>query len=389
MNSQSSSAPVAEGNTWQPTTATKVVAVVIFAMAFLFFWQLVGGFQQFYDFNTYYYGAQVERGGTYTDAHAVVALAAESGHKVGDVWGSASLVALVFIPLSFFSQAIAIVIWQVVTGLILFVGAYKAGGKRWPLFVLLLALSPGLWWGIKSGNAGVGLAGMFALSYAYLREGKDYKAGLWLGLATALKFYPGFLLVVLVAKGRWKAAGAMIGVGAALSILPLPIMGFHDFVLGTKALGQVADLSQGWSISGSIPSIVGWHFQGAPAQITNYVCLIGGACLILCLRRLDASHLLAVGVAIMLLAQAISWVHYFPMVFLVVVAMAERKMTRMQIRITLLAYGLAVSWPVWEWAREASPQILSAVGTIALLGLLLRRAPLQPPWPKRGPRAIQ
>jgi alpha-1,2-mannosyltransferase len=65
---------------------------------------------------------------------------------------------------------------------------------------------------------------MLLLGYAALERGRDVRAGFWLGLAALVKLLPALLLVWLVLKRRWWAAGAMVATVAAVAIVPCLIV---------------------------------------------------------------------------------------------------------------------------------------------------------------------
>ena len=62
----------------------------------------------------------------------------------------------------------------------------------------------------------------------FLVRGWDGRAGMLLGAAIALKVFPALLLIVLVLRGRWRAAAAAVFTALVLTLVPLPFYGTED-----------------------------------------------------------------------------------------------------------------------------------------------------------------
>jgi alpha-1,2-mannosyltransferase len=67
-----------------------------------------------------------------------------------------------------------------------------------------------------------------------LDANRDIRAGLWFGLATALKLFPGLLLVYLAWRRRWRAVIAAAALGIALTVVPLLALGLDGAVDTTR-----------------------------------------------------------------------------------------------------------------------------------------------------------
>jgi hypothetical protein len=98
---------------------------------------------------------------------------------------------------------------------------------------LLLALIAGATWQMTLGSAAA--------------------AGTLVGIATALKIFPAFLILYFVARRYWMAAIAAIGSTIVLSVAPLAIYGagFADLVKTFWRLGN-----SGWPIRGNNQSLI-------------------------------------------------------------------------------------------------------------------------------------
>jgi alpha-1,2-mannosyltransferase len=63
-----------------------------------------------------------------------------------------------------------------------------------------------------------------------LTRGRDVEAGAWIGLATAVKLFPGLVAVYLAARGRWRAAIAAGVAALAFSLTPVVRFGPAGFM---------------------------------------------------------------------------------------------------------------------------------------------------------------
>jgi hypothetical protein len=72
---------------------------------------------------------------------------------------------------------------------------------------------------------------LLALYYALYRNGKDAYAGLVLGLATAIRFHPGLVIVYLLWRRDFRTALTAIGTAGAVSVLAVPVFGVEESVI--------------------------------------------------------------------------------------------------------------------------------------------------------------
>ena len=78
-----------------------------------------------------------------------------------------------------------------------------------PLGALLITSNP-LNQQLNHGQLNLALLLMITLAWDTFRRGRDAASGTLVGLATAVKLFPGYLLVFYLAQRRWKAASAVI-----------------------------------------------------------------------------------------------------------------------------------------------------------------------------------
>ena len=73
------------------------------------------------------------------------------------------------------------------------------------------------------------LLALIAAATWQLVRGLDGRAGMLLGVAIALKVFPALLLIVLLSRKRWRAAGAAVMTALVLTLVPLMLYGADGF----------------------------------------------------------------------------------------------------------------------------------------------------------------
>lgn len=89
-------------------------------------------------------------------------------------------------------------------------------GRRWgwaPALLAVAAVAKPLQGNFEHQNITVVLLALIVAATADLHDGRSTRAGVWIGVATALKAFPGLLLVYLLARRQWR--GALVGAAAA------------------------------------------------------------------------------------------------------------------------------------------------------------------------------
>lgn len=162
-----------------------------------------------------------------------------------------------------------------------------------------------------------------------LADGRPVRAGVWAGLATALKLFPGLLLPYFALRRQWKALGAGIAVGAAATVLPLLSYGPRGAL---EALRNWLSLTiHGQNFQGG--SVTGLHMQklgrlayamgGVPVStIALHLLAIGLVAATLARRPAEDDAPLEVGSVTLLavLLAPIAWLHTFTLGYLAWVA---------------------------------------------------------------------
>lgn len=144
------------------------------------------------------------------------------------------------------------------------------------------------------------------------REGR---AGLWIGIATALKAFPGLLLVYLAYRRRWRAFS--VGVAAAVGLTALALLP-HGFENGVPVVrewlilvGNSSDLA---SVSNQSLAALVDRLGGPPAAGWG-VALLGLTAMAVAFRQTPTPDGMAREVAVVallaVLLSPIAWVHYY------------------------------------------------------------------------------
>ena len=218
-----------------------------------------------------------------------------------------------------------------------------------------------------------------------LADGRPARAGVWVGLATALKLFPGLLLPYFAVRRQWKALGAGVAVLAGASVLPLLRYGPRgalDALRNWLALTLHGQNFQGGTVTGLHMQKLGrlaWAIGGVPVSTVALHALAIGLVVATLVRRPAADDApLEVGSVSLLavLLAPIAWLHTFTLGYLAWVA--------------VVAYAPAGSraWRVGLWIAGVYastalsalplPQALGFVtffndtlGALVALGLLL------------------
>jgi alpha-1,2-mannosyltransferase len=173
------------------------------------------------------------------------------------------------------------------------------------------------------------LLALLVATAADLARGRTGRAGLWAGLATALKVFPGLLLPYFALRRQWKALGVAVAVAAAATLVGLVPYGPRGIL---EAIGNWVTLAaHGHSYAGG--SIAGFHMQklgrlgyalgGAPWSIVALHLLAAGLVLAILTRRpaTDDTPLEIGSVALLaVLVTPIAWLHTFTLGYLAWVA---------------------------------------------------------------------
>ncbi len=212
--------------------------IILLAFDYAHVWAITNN----HDFAVFYQAAARLRSGQdiYRDL-ATFQKAIASGSFVlknpDTVWPYAypPLAAILFLPLTWIPYAWAAAGWTVANFLFLWGGCalilLSLGRLTWTMglatLLLLYQFYPATV-ALRLGQMEVAQFVLLAAALWALRNQREGLAGLSLGLATALKFFPGALIGFLLWKRRWKAAAWGIGSALALLIVSYAVVGLDN-----------------------------------------------------------------------------------------------------------------------------------------------------------------
>ncbi|HUR20828.1 MAG TPA: glycosyltransferase family 87 protein [Vicinamibacterales bacterium] len=263
------------------------------------------------DFDLYYYGGMAERSGSYTDTGEVLRLAGDAHRPVSadGVFGSPSLVGLVFQPLSFLDRPVAAAIFEVLAVVALAIAVGQAtDSKWWPLWLGIAVISTSNIVAFTLGNFAIFTTALLIFAYGAFRKDHDRRGAVALGIAIAFKLYPIFLLLPLLMKRRMTAVSWTIGTTAILlAITPLSL-GWSDTSAALDQAARISSYVHPWSDNDGLPgSVLRATGNQELAQWTTRLAMLAAGLGLWKLRALPLASLMAVAILFMHLAQGISW----------------------------------------------------------------------------------
>jgi alpha-1,2-mannosyltransferase len=232
---------------------------------------------------------------------------------------------------------------------------------------------------------------------ADLSDGRQGRAGTWVGLAAALKVFPGLVLPYFAWRRQWKALAVGIAVAAAVTLLALVPYGPRGMIEALQNWIAVAAHGQNYQ-GGAVAALhmqklgrLGYAIGGAPASILMLHAIAVGLVIAIVARRpatddppLEVGSVVLLGV----LLTPVAWLHTFSLGYLAWVAavaypppFAGRARTAWLV--TLWTAGVYASTALSALALPGALRLLTfhndTIGALAGLGLLLvqRRARLR------------
>jgi alpha-1,2-mannosyltransferase len=199
-------------------------------------------------------------------------------------------------------------------------------------------------------------------------DGRVTRAGVWAGLATAIKLFPGLLLVYFAVRRQWKALAAGVGAAVVATLVSLAPLGFAG--AGRALTSWIGLTVHGQNFQGG--SVAGLHMQklgrlgyalgGMPAIVMLHLVAIGLVVIALLPRPIDKDAPLDIGSVTLLavLLAPIAWLHSFTLGYLAWVAVIALVPSRSDRR------SLTLVWLLGIYASTA----LSAIRWPAALGFV-------------------
>lgn len=232
------------------------------------------------------------------------------------------------------------------------------------------------------------LLALVVAAHSNLVRGRDAEAGAWIGLATALKLFPGLLIVYCALRGRWRAFAVAAVLSLGLTLLS---------VLAIDAVDPAATARHWWALN-----LAGWwlpHFgnqslsalieRDGGSHVLALVLELALCCLAaLALRDDDPATDVGLVTLLAVLLSPIAWSHAFLLAFPAwVAALAPSSEPRGRARaVVLVIAGIATSGILTVWWRPLKLALLQGSiytwgGLLLLAVLLVERARWKRPEP--------
>jgi alpha-1,2-mannosyltransferase len=203
---------------------------------------------------------------------------------------------------------------------------------------------------------------LVGLAAANLVNGHETRAGLAVGFATAVKLFPGLLIVYFLARARWRAAWAAMASAAVISVLPIFRFGPTGFIevlrewVQTRTAGDWPIWNQNQSLSAAI-----WREVPGDTGLTlgavSLAVLVGCVVWLGWTRRANTSSSMSDEMALVLivsvLASPIAWVCYWLLCMpLFMIATRQMRVVPMQAAGVFILGAFLIS-VVDAWRRSA------------------------------------
>ncbi len=235
------------------------------------------------------------------------------------------------------------------------------GRRGWSLaagsWILLFAYFP-TFVGVYLGQFSLVLLLLIAMMWLWSRDGKDFSAGLVLGLTISLKLFAGLFLLLFAFQQRWRLVWAALGCVILLNLIGVAALGFQPYVSYADILLHLPWHDSSWnaSLAGFFTRVIGrselTSLTTAPLGARAVVLFCSLSLLVFIGYWVRKHHAISslerhdlffsITLVAMLLLSPYAWIYYFPtlMVPLVVTwRMSARGMAKRAV-----TYCLAGAW---------------------------------------------
>ncbi len=268
------------------------------------------------------------------------------------------------------------------TGVIcLFWALARAPAGRWAVTALAFAaVAKPVQTDFETLNLNVMLLALVIATWRDLEHGRETRAGVWLGLATALKLFPALLIAYAVYRRHWRAAAWGTAIAIGVTVLPLVPRGWSD---ARYTLSEWATITRNgttglYGHSQSLQALV--ERTGAPsaAGTAASALLIAAAAWWLRRRRPRFTEI-ALVTHVAVLASPIVWAQNFVLLFpswVAILAAPPPALPERWRRWILAPIGLATSGVIAAWSQpvrrayyDAAVHVWGALAALAVLWL--------------------
>jgi hypothetical protein len=229
---------------------------------------------------------------------------------------------------------------------------------------------------------------VLTLAWRCWRRERQACTGLWLAVATVLKLFPGFLFLLLLARGQWRGLWVGVGAGLVLTLVGVIVLGLPahvDYV--TKVLPAVHDFRCGKlnaSLAGLFTKLfVGSEFEkvrpwlAAPGLAWGLTVAAGLGLAMLVIwhaRRRPADQAFSLALVAMTLASPITWDHSLLLLTLPLIWLSQQASSparRLGLMGVVLVFGFH-HHGCWRVGAEQGwlPEVFGVAQTLGLASLL-------------------
>ena len=290
---------------------------------------------------------------------------------------------LLNVPLSLLPFEVLSVSWLGMCIALLVLIAWRLG-LSWRVGLLLAAWPP-VFWHLYIGQYELLILGLALWAWRSAAIGKEWRAGLLLGAAGLLKFYPALLLLPYLYRRRWRVVAGGAAAGAVGLVASLLLIGFDGAVFYVQGLAGVERqlILRDWG-NGAPYAVLSRLLGGSPSAVplldapqlilpvTLALLLAGLAALLLLPAEMAPVGLLVLMpnsmwyCAVLLLPQIVMIIRYRPLRWWGVVVAAAIS----------IAFPVVANWlpgrepngpmPLWLFNVLCSLQAIGYVGLLAL-----------------------
>lgn len=264
----------------------------------------------------------------------------------------------------------------------------RTAGQDWRRTVVALAAVLGpIQFDFRYLNVSVILLGVIVAGSLDLERGRELRAGVWFGLATALKLFPALLLVYLAWRRQWRGLAVGVAVVVVLTAVPLAALGPEGAIATARTWIELSATGVPVHRLGnqSLPELLTRLGAPGPLAIVLQLGVIGLAAWALRRGASIRAEVALVTLAAVLLSP-IAWWYYFVLAYpawLVLLERLERTERPMRLRGVAALSGLLMCGVLGPraWGLPVVSAGVFMWGAMLLFGVLIGT------WTSRRPRA--
>jgi hypothetical protein len=288
------------------------------------------------------------------------------------------VVALLSIPLTLVPFPVLVPLWLLLNVLVLVaIGRWLGLSTR---AGLAFAIWPPIWWVLRISQIELIVLALAMLAWRAAARGQEGRAGVWLGLATAIKFYPALFLLPFLVRRRYRivvAAGLVVVAGQLGNLLVVGPTGlvryYREILPGVAGLYVREGLNS--SVYGALLRLLGGATDVSPLVpapgLVLPLAVVASVLALICLAilRPEAAPLAA------LVAMPNAWGYYAVLALPQIVTLMKRPDLRRATLIAVLA--MSVTLPVVDVLLQLVVSMTPRVGdqVLAIAPVLLALQP--------------